>query len=151
MNCFAVFTQPRPDRAEATKSSNGGAARFVTFGIFAGHGVKSPCVDGSPLARVFFEVLQGWSVRPCVRPHMMISPSMIIRRRRSEASSLPTATAANLTSGGMMIPTTVPHSGRESFEGTAPLCEDGDYAPRRTTATFPRITVAHCCRSVPRI
>ena len=45
---------------------------------------------------------------------------------------------ANLTSGGMVIPTTVPHSGRESFEGTAPLCEDGAEAPRRTTATFPR-------------
>ena len=43
---------------------------------------------------------------------------------------------ANLTSGGMVIPTTVPHSGRESFEGTAPLCEDGAEAPRRTTATF---------------
>jgi hypothetical protein len=28
----------------------------------------SPCVDGSPLARVFFEALQSWSVRPCVRP-----------------------------------------------------------------------------------
>jgi hypothetical protein len=27
-----------------------------------------PCVDGSPLARVFFEVLRRWSVRPCVRP-----------------------------------------------------------------------------------
>jgi hypothetical protein len=44
----------------------------------------------------------------------------------------------------MAIPTTVPHSGRESFEGTAPLCEDGAEAPRRTTATFPRITGPQC-------
>jgi hypothetical protein len=27
-----------------------------------------PCVDGSPLARVVLNVLQSWSVRPCVRP-----------------------------------------------------------------------------------
>jgi hypothetical protein len=31
------------------------------------------------------------------------------------------ASPANLTSGGITIPATVPHSGRESFEGTAPL------------------------------
>lgn len=30
-------------------------------------GSRSPCVDGSPLARVFFEALRCWSVRPCVR------------------------------------------------------------------------------------
>lgn len=45
---------------------------------------------------------------------------------------------ANLTSGGMIIPTTVPHSGLESFKGTVPLCEDGTDVPRWTTATFPR-------------
>jgi hypothetical protein len=39
-----------------------------------------------------------------------------------------------------LIPTTVPHSGRESSKRTAPLCVDGAAAPRRTTATFPRIT-----------
>jgi hypothetical protein len=39
-----------------------------------------------------------------------------------------------------LIPTTVPHSGRESSKRTAPLCVDGAVAPRRTTATFPRIT-----------
>jgi hypothetical protein len=27
-----------------------------------------PCVDGSPLARVFLACLRSWSVRPCVRP-----------------------------------------------------------------------------------
>jgi hypothetical protein len=35
--------------------------------------------------------------------------------------SFPQGFPANLTSGGITIPTTVPHSGRESFEGTAPL------------------------------
>src|SRR5215468_4198376 len=33
-----------------------------------------PCVDGSELARLFF-TFAGWSVQPCVRPHMMVSPS----------------------------------------------------------------------------
>src|SRR5215469_10941975 len=33
-----------------------------------------PCVDGSELARTFFTPA-GWSVQPCVRPHMMVSPS----------------------------------------------------------------------------
>jgi len=32
---------------------------------------------------------------------------------------------ANLTSGGTVIPTTVPHSGLESSRRTTPLCEDG--------------------------
>jgi hypothetical protein len=31
-------------------------------------------VDGSLLARVFFAFAAG-SVQPCVRPHMMVSPS----------------------------------------------------------------------------
>src|SRR5215470_11866895 len=35
---------------------------------------KVPCVDGSELARTFFTPA-GWSVQPCVRPHMMVSPS----------------------------------------------------------------------------
>ena len=35
--------------------------------------------------------------------------------------SFPQGIPANLTSGGITIPATVPHSGRESFEGTAPL------------------------------
>jgi len=35
--------------------------------------------------------------------------------------SFPQGFPANLTSGGITIPATVPHSGRESFEGTAPL------------------------------
>ena len=39
--------------------------------------------------------------------------------------SFPQGIPANLTSGGITIPATVPHSGRESFEGTTPLCEDG--------------------------
>jgi hypothetical protein len=39
--------------------------------------------------------------------------------------SFPQGSPANLTSGGITIPATVPHSGRESFEGTAPLCKDG--------------------------
>ena len=45
---------------------------------------------------------------------------------------------ANLTSGGMMIPATVPHSGQESSKGTAPIYEDGIEVPR-TTETFPRV------------
>src|ERR1700761_8550229 len=77
---------------------------------------------------------------------MMIPLSMAFCRRRSEVSSLLLqGFPANLTSGGMVIPTTVPHSGRESFQGTAPLCVDGAEAPRRTTATFPRITGLRCC------
>jgi len=60
--------------------------------------------------------------KSCVRPHMMVPLSMAFCRRRSEVSSLLQDFPANLTSGGMVIPTTVPHSGRESFEGTAPLC-----------------------------
>jgi hypothetical protein len=43
-------------------------------------------------------------------------------------------------SGGMVIPTTVPHAGPESSRGTAPLCIDGRKAPCRTTTTFPRTT-----------
>jgi hypothetical protein len=35
--------------------------------------------------------------------------------------SFPQGFPCNLTSGGITIPATVPHSGRESFEGTAPL------------------------------
>src|SRR3974377_201998 len=86
----------------------------------------------------------------CIRPHMMVPLSMAFCRRRSEVSSLLQDFPANLTSGGMVIPTTVPHSGRESFEGTAPLCEDGAEAPRRTTATFPRITGLQCRWSAAR-
>ena len=108
-----------------------------------------PCVDGSGLARRIF-TLQHWSEQPCVRPHMMVPLSMAFCRRRSEVSSLLQDFPANLTSGGMVIPTTVPHSGRESFEGTAPLCEDGAEAPRRTTATFPRITGLQCRCSAAR-
>src|SRR6187397_2829094 len=36
----------------------------------------------------FLHVLQDWSVRPCVRPHMMIPLSTAFCRRRSEVSSL---------------------------------------------------------------
>jgi len=35
---------------------------------------NGPCVDGSKLARRIF-TSQAWSVQPCVRPHMMASPS----------------------------------------------------------------------------
>jgi hypothetical protein len=55
-------------------------------------------------------------------PHMRAPPSIVFCRWRSEVSSLSRrASPANLTSGGITIPATVPHSGRESFEGTAPL------------------------------
>lgn len=37
------------------------------------------------------------------------------------------------------VPTTVPHSGRESSRRAAPLCIDGTLAPGRTTATPPWI------------
>jgi hypothetical protein len=38
------------------------------------HTHHGPCVDGSKLARRIF-TSQAWSVQPCVRPHMMASPS----------------------------------------------------------------------------
>jgi hypothetical protein len=39
------------------------------------------------------------------------------------------------------IPTTVPHSGRESSRRAAPLCKNGAFVPGRTTATPPWIRV----------
>jgi hypothetical protein len=44
---------------------------------------------------------------------------------------------ANLTSGGKIFPTTIPHSGWESSRRAAPLCETALFAPGRTTATPP--------------
>jgi hypothetical protein len=51
-----------------------------------------------------------------------VNVSGVFCRWRSEVSSLSRrASPANLTSGGMTIPATVPHPGRESFERTALL------------------------------
>ena len=50
-----------------------------------------------------------------------------------------------------LIPTTVPHSGRESSKRTAPLYIDGAAAPCRITATFPRTAGLLCVRSATRI
>ena len=61
-----------------------------------------PCVDGSELARLFF-TFAGWSVQPCVRPHMMVSPSRAdLGRSRSKVGLSFSAglSPANLTSGG---------------------------------------------------
>ena len=44
---------------------------------------------------------------------------------------------ANLTSGGDLIPTIVPHAGRESSKRATPLCVDGGQVPCRTTAALP--------------
>src|SRR5215472_10454291 len=66
----------------------------------------------------------------------MMSNQLRPRRNSHVAGSPP----ANLTSGGTIVPTTVPHSGRESPKRAAPLCEDGSLAPRRTTATSPWTT-----------
>src|SRR5215813_2233952 len=66
----------------------------------------------------------------------MTSNQLRPRRNSRVAVSPP----ANLTSGGTIVPTTVPHSGRESSKRAAPLCEDGSLAPRRTTATSPWTT-----------
>src|SRR5215831_3253069 len=63
----------------------------------------------------------------------MMSNQLRPRRNSRVAGSPP----ANLTSGGTIVPTTVPHSGRESSKRAPPLCEDGSLAPRRTTATSP--------------
>jgi hypothetical protein len=55
---------------------------------------------------------------------------------RSEVSSLSRrAPPAKLTSGGITIPATVPHSGRESFEGTTPLCEERGLTSPRACGT----------------
>ena len=77
---------------------------------------------------------------------MMIPLSMAFCRRRSEVSSLAAGLPCQPHIRRDMIPTTVPHSGRESFEGTAPLCEDGAEAPRQTQRfaemgdrTFPEV------------
>ena len=59
-----------------------------------------PCVDGSELARRIF-TLQVWSVHPCVRPHMMVSPSRANQADRDPRWALASAgSPANLTSGG---------------------------------------------------
>jgi len=52
--------------------------------------------------KVELNVLRDWSVRPCVRPHMMVSPSSAdLDRPRSKAGlSFLQASPANLTSGG---------------------------------------------------
>jgi hypothetical protein len=50
-------------------------------------------------------------------PPSRVFLSVLIRGELSFPQGIP----ANLTSGGITIPATVPHSGRESFEGTAPL------------------------------
>jgi len=76
----------------------------------------------APADQGLFLALRGSWERSCLRPHMRAPPSIVFCRWRSEVSSLSRrASPANLTSGGITIPATVPHSGRESFEGTAPL------------------------------
>ena len=80
-------------------------------------------------------------VRSCIRPRMMVSPSSAdLGRPRSKAglSSLQ-AFPAKPHIRRELIPTTVPHPGRESSKRTAPLCVNGAVAPCRTTATFPWI------------
>jgi hypothetical protein len=87
-------------------------------------GIETGPLTRAPLTRKVSQHAER-SVRPCVRPHMMIPPSIVFGNDDPRFALLPQVLPANLTSGGMIIPTTVPHSGREGFKGTAPLCEDG--------------------------
>ena len=50
-----------------------------------------------------------------------------------------TVIGSNLTSGGIDIPTTVPHPGRRNSRRAAPLFSNGAGAPGRTTTTPPWI------------
>jgi len=104
--------------------------------------IKGSSVDGPRGARNLLSWQRGGRVHSCVRPHMRASLSTdqdaeaCCPRRNSRLAGSP----ANLTSGGMTIPTTVPHSGPESSRRVAPLCEDGGQAPCRTTVTPPWTT-----------
>ena len=69
-------------------------------------------------SRWVFLTLVG--LQSSVRPHMMISPSGVHTSADPSSALLLQVLPANLTSGGTMIPPTVPHPGLESFEGTAP-------------------------------
>ena len=83
-------------------------------------------MDGSELARRIF-TSQAWSVQPCVRPHMMVSPSRADEARprwSSHFCRLPCKPHIRRE----LIPTTVPHSGMgELQENGTTLCE-----PRRS-------------------
>jgi len=91
-----------------------------------------PCVDGSELARVFF-TLAGWSVQPCVRPHMMVSPSRAdLGRSRSKVGLSCSAGLPLQTSHPAgVIPATVPHSGRGELQ------ENGTTLCRRRCSAMP--------------
>src|SRR5215475_8333762 len=115
-----------------------------------------PCVDGSELARTFFTPA-GWSVQPCVRPHMMVSPSRadLVDRDPRWGSHFLQGFPCKPHIRRELIPATVPHSGRgELQENGTTLCRrrcvDGAVAPCRTTATFPRIIGLLCGRSAGR-
>jgi hypothetical protein len=59
--------------------------------------------------------------------------------KRSKAEPLTAGLPANLTSGGRLVPTTIPHAGRSSSTRVAPICETAPSScwPGRTTANTP--------------
>ena len=63
----------------------------------------------------------GADMCPASHDDLSVNTLSFVPEVSSRTADLP----ANLTSGGMMIPATVPHTGPESSKGTAPLCEDG--------------------------
>jgi hypothetical protein len=112
------------------------------------------CHVWTPLAdQGLFLALRGSWERSCLRPHMRAPPSIVFCRWRSEVSSLSRrASLANLTSGEITIPATVPHSGRESFEGTAPLFKTtlGATPKIGDVPSDHRTAMAQCCPCVRR-
>ena len=110
------------------------------------------CLDGTPSSRGLVEALRTLRVRSCLRPHMRAPPSIRFSADGDPRRALfPQASPANLTSGGITIPATVPHAGRESFEGTAPLCKDDArrHAEDRRRSLGSPVCMPSQCRPVP--
>ena len=111
-----------------------------------------PCVDGSELARAFFTFAGLVGAAMCSASHDGVSVKSECWRTVIQGGALISAGfPAKPHIRRELIPTTVPHSGRESSKRTAPLYIDGAAAPCRITATFPRIAGLLCVRSATRI
>jgi hypothetical protein len=63
-------------------------------------------------------------------------PWMTNKLFASKGSSCLVGFTANLTSGGMIIPTTVPRSGRDGSRRAAPLCKEDGYEPAEQRRRF---------------
>jgi hypothetical protein len=85
--CMSFYTGSVKSRKARSEHIRSGLPSRSDIAAAFRHFRKVPCVDGSGLARRIV-TSQAWSVQPCVRPHMMVSPSRAdLGRSRSKGLS----------------------------------------------------------------